>query len=172
MKLYRPITFLIFLSPLIICFFIIKCSDRKTIKTMAKVASFETVQTEDLNKQDKQISTDKNVVFVEKFYNKKGGLIRSISKQTQIGTNENRVSTNHLFINKVATLTSEKSSTTTIGSMSNYLIGFSASPRILPNLSVNNVDIELGYRLIGNFYVKAETNYNFSDTRIGFTVLF
>ncbi len=172
MKSYRSITLYILGCLFIVYFIIVKCSDRKTIKTIAKVTSFETVQTEDLNKQDKQISTDKNVIFVEKFYNKKGGLVRSVSRQTQIGTNENSVSANHLFINKVATLTSEKSSTTTIGSMSNYLIGFSASPRIFPNLSVNNVDIELGYRLIGNFYVKAETNYNFSDTRIGFTVLF
>lgn len=172
MKSYRSTTLLILGCLFIVYLFIVRCSDRKTIKTMAKVASFETIQTDDLNKEDKQISTDKNVVFVEKFYNKKGGLIRSISKQTQIGTNENRVSANHLFINKVATLTSEKSGTTTIGSMSNYLIGFSASPKMLPNLNINNVDIEFGYRLIGNFYVKAETNYNFSDSRIGFTVLF
>lgn len=113
---------------------------------------------------------DVNSSYTEKFFNKKGVLVHEVEKKQ-----ENRASdlsfTNHIELkNNKLVVTSATRSTIEERSESTWLLGFSVPLKVHPDFQ--DMDAQLGYRLLGPIYVTARTDYRFTEPRVGFLINF
>jgi len=108
--------------------------------------------------------------YTEKFFNKKGILVHEIEKK-----HENRASdfsfTKHTDQSEISSeVTSATFSSIEERQESNWLIGFSTPVKI--HLTIQDVDVHLGYRLLGPVYITGQTDYKFSKPTVGFLINF
>ncbi len=159
-------------TSLIICGFLIGYNyHRYKLEKKETANQQETVTQVTSDIQNKIANTqDVNSSYTEKFFNKKGILVHEIEKK-----HENRAS-NLSFANHTdLSIVNLKTTSATVSSIeqraeSTWLLSFSIPLKLQP--SFQDADFQIGYRLLGPIYVIGQSDYRFSEPRVGFLVNF
>jgi hypothetical protein len=142
----------------------------ETVKSESKLAEVGT----QANVQ-KDSNKDKIEIIEHKTYSTKGKLkSESFFETKYINRTKNDISTTRLALQDTQNTTTAITETKTIY-QPNWLIGLSlptSTIRDIKQFNLNQLDLNVDYRIFTRLHVFGSSNYNFTDTRLGFMTAF
>jgi hypothetical protein len=148
----------------------------------ANRVTHKTETTQTVKQQETQVAVSTSVTntvrankteitsYSEKYFNKKGILVKEIEKKSHNGASDVSF-TNHTDLNVVnSTVTSDTFSNTETSYQSTWLLGFSVPMKSHPEFQ--DLNVQLGYRVLGPVYLTMQSDYKFSKPTVGFAFNF